>query len=57
MLMTLKVCVQISGRGVSATKFAFSTLTMSIHDSVKVLCQILGHSDICIEKEKRQYPL
>ena len=44
-LMTLDVCAQMSGSGVSATKFVFSTLTMSIFDSNKI-CQIRKHSDI-----------
>ena len=46
--MTLDVCAQISGSGVSATKFVFSTLTMSIFDSNKI-CQIRKHSDIYID--------
>ena len=46
MLMTLKVCTEISGIGVQATKFVFSTPAMSMLDSVKILCQILGHLEV-----------
>ena len=45
--MTLEVCAQISGRGVSATKFVYSTLTMSmsVFDSNKI-CKIHKHFNI-----------
>ena len=49
-----KVCVQRPGRGVKAIKFEFSTLTMSINDLVKILCQI-KYSEICIDKKKTKY--
>ena len=70
----VKVFAQMFGGGVIATKFTFSTLTMStlkilrcehrksfkvclpfyniMHERVKMLCQILGHSKICTEKKK-----